>query len=203
VSVPLAVIEDIIDASAIAPLIEALLPVGVRPRQLTARTFLAGMMLALADGRPAHLTRVHAALTALPGADQRRLGVTADWKTGWHQLTYRQVEHTTRLITKALSKNQPDGAPSEILQQACDALLEASIPGRRKDASSSLAADWTDVEARARPVSHDAAGTGADSEAAWGHRNVNLKIARGEMFYGYYLSAATMVAASTAPPCPS
>lgn len=89
-TVPLAVIEDITGASAVAPLTGALLPAGVRPRQLTARTFLAGMMLALADGRPAHLTRVRAALTALPGADQRRLGVTADWKTGPHQLTYRQ-----------------------------------------------------------------------------------------------------------------
>ena len=183
--VPLAVIEDIIDTSATAPAIEDLLPAGVRGRQLSARTLLAGMMLALADGRPAHLTRVHAALTGLPDADQRRLGVIASWGDGPHQLTYRQVEHTTRLITKALSKEQPDGAPSDQLQQACDTLLEASIPAGFKDASSSLAADWTDVEAWARPVRHDQAGTGADREAAWGHRNVNLKIARGEMFYGY------------------
>ena len=65
-SVPLAVIEDITDASGIAGTIEGLLPAGARARQLTARTLLAGMMLALADGRPAHLTRVHAALTSLP-----------------------------------------------------------------------------------------------------------------------------------------
>jgi hypothetical protein len=202
VGVPLTVIEDIIDASAAAPAIEDLLPAGVRGRQLSARTLLAGMMLALADGRPAHLTRVHAALTGLPDADQRRLGVIASWGGGPHQLTYRQVEHTTRLITKALSKEQPDGAPSDQLQQACDTLLEASIPAGFKDASSSLAADWTDVEAWARPVRHDEAGTGADPEAAWGHRNVNLKIARGEMFYGYYLSAATMVKDEHGPAVP-
>ena len=62
---------------AIAPRIEALLPTGVRHRQLSVRTLLLGMMLTLADRRPAHLTEVHAALTALPAADQARLGVTA------------------------------------------------------------------------------------------------------------------------------
>jgi hypothetical protein len=55
VSVPLAVIEAIVDASGVAPVIEELLPRGVRGRQLTARTLLTGMMLTVADGRPAHL----------------------------------------------------------------------------------------------------------------------------------------------------
>jgi integrase len=55
----LAVLEDIIDNSGAAPRIEALLPRGVRGRQLAARTLLIGMLMALADDRPAHLTRVH------------------------------------------------------------------------------------------------------------------------------------------------
>jgi hypothetical protein len=58
VGVPLAAIEDIIDASGAAPVLERLLPRSARHRQLSARTLLTGMMLALADGRPAHLTRV-------------------------------------------------------------------------------------------------------------------------------------------------
>ena len=74
----LAAIETIIDASGAAPVIEAMLPAGVRHRQLTARTLLTGMMLALDDRRPAYLTEARAALTALPGADQARLGVTED-----------------------------------------------------------------------------------------------------------------------------
>jgi len=53
----LAAVEEIIDASGVAPQIEALLPTGVRPRQLTVRTLLAGMCLAHADHRPAHLIR--------------------------------------------------------------------------------------------------------------------------------------------------
>jgi hypothetical protein len=48
----LAAFEEIIDASGVAPRIEAMLPVGVRPRQLSVRTLLAGMCLAQADHRP-------------------------------------------------------------------------------------------------------------------------------------------------------
>ena len=48
---PLSQLEDIIEASGIAPRIEALLPAGARHRQLKASTLLLGMMLTLA-GRP-------------------------------------------------------------------------------------------------------------------------------------------------------
>ena len=115
------------------------------------------MMAALADGRPAHLTRALEALVSLPEDDQKRLGVIAQWKDGPHQLTYRQVEHTARLIKNALDKEQPDGSASRALQRACDLLLEASIPDAFKQASASLAGDWTDVEAWSRPVPADSA----------------------------------------------
>jgi hypothetical protein len=52
----LAAFEAVTDASGVAPRIEAMLPVGVRPRQLKVRTLLAGLRLAQADHRPAHLT---------------------------------------------------------------------------------------------------------------------------------------------------
>ena len=71
--------EEVIDASGVAPRIEAMLPSGARARQLAVRTLLLGMMLALADGRPAHLTRVHQALVSLPRGEQRR---SACWRTG-------------------------------------------------------------------------------------------------------------------------
>ena len=200
-SIALAAIENIIDASGIAGAIEDLLPHGVRGRQLTTRTLLTGMMLTVTDSRPAHLTRVHAALTGLPEADQARLGVTEAWKTGPHQLTYRQVEHTCRLITRALAKDEPDGAPPQALQAACDHLLEASIPAARKNGSSALAADWTDVETWSRPPRHGSTKC-ADPEASWGHRNSNLPGPRGEMFFGYFLSAAVMVAEEDGPAVP-
>jgi hypothetical protein len=148
---PLEALEEIIDISGVAPRIEAMLPIGVRARQLTVRTLLAGMMLSQAGHRPAHLTRVHQMLTALPEDDQRRLGVIADWKRGPHQLTYRQTEYTFSLAAGALGKDEPDGLPPGPLQRACDDLLEASIPEEFKDASRSLAVDWTDLESFSRP----------------------------------------------------
>jgi hypothetical protein len=197
----LTTIEEIIDGAGVAPRIEALLPAGVRHRQLKVRTLLLGMQLTLADDRPAHLTRVHRALTGLPEPDQVRLGVIEDWETGSHQLTYRQTEYTFGLVADALAKDEPDGAPPASLQAACDALLEASIPARHKQASRSLAADWTDAETWSRPPRHGTTSC-ADPEAAWGHRNSNLPGPKGEMFFGYYLSAAVIVADENGPPPP-
>jgi hypothetical protein len=193
VSIPIAALEAIIDDSGVALRIEVLLPTGVRHRQLRARTLILGMLLVLADRRPAFLTEVHAALIALPEPDQVRLGVTEDWDTGPHQLTYRQAEYTCRLVVRALEKDPPDGAPSDILARACDDLLEASIPSQYKNASTALAVDWTDVETFARPPRHGTTGC-ADPEASWGHRTSNLPGPRGEMFFGYYLNTATMTA---------
>ncbi len=129
-SIPLAALEEIIGNSGIAPRVEAMLPIGVRHRQPRVSTLLAGMMLTQADHRPAHLTRVRGALTALPPADQARLGVTEDWKTGPHLLTYRQTERTFGLVTGALARDVPDGTPSQILARICDDLLEAIHPRR-------------------------------------------------------------------------
>ena len=188
----LAVLEQIIDASGAAPRIEVMLPVGVRRRQLAVRTLLAGMCLAMADGRPAHLTRVHRALTSLPEDDQRRLGVLADWKHGPHQLTYRQTERTFGLAAKALGQDSPGGLPSPALQAVCDDLLEASIPEEFKDVSRSLAVDWTDLESFSRPPPHGTRDC-ADPEASWGHRKNTLLRSQDELFYGYYLSAGVIV----------
>jgi hypothetical protein len=116
--IALPALEGVLDASGIAPRAEALLPSGARRRQLAARTLLPGMMLALADGRPAHLTRVHQALTSLPGGEQRRLGVLADWEDGPHLLTCRQAGCTFSLVKAALGNAGPDGLPSPALQAA-------------------------------------------------------------------------------------
>jgi hypothetical protein len=197
----LAVLEAIIGGSGVAARIEALLPAGVRHRQLKAGTLILGMLLTLADDRPAHLTRVHQALIALPADEQVRLGVLEDWENGPHQLTYRQVERTFNLVAKALAKKQPDGAPSGVLTRICDDLLEASIPAQYKQASAALAVDWTDVESFSRPPRHGTTGC-ADPQASWGHRTTSLPGPKGEMFFGYYHSAATMTREETGPDIP-
>ncbi len=199
--IPLARFEEAIDASGIAPRIEGMLPAGVRPRQLAVRTLLAGMMLALADGRPAHLTRVHQALTGLPEDERRRLGVITDWKDGPHLLTYRQAEYTFGLVARALGKDQPDGLPAPELQRARDDLLEVSVPEEFKDASRSLAVDWTDLESFSRPPPRGTSGC-ADPEASWGHRKNNLRHDEDELFFGYYLSDAVTVPDEPGPPVP-
>jgi hypothetical protein len=189
--ISLAAFEEIIDASGTAERIEAMLPAGARARQLSVRTLLAGMCLTQADGRPAHLTRVRQALVSLPEDDQRRLGVITDWKGGPHLLTYRQTEYTSGLAARALAKDEPDGLPSPELQAACDDLLESSVPAGFKNASASLAVDWTDLESFSRPPPASG-GPCADPEASWGHRRNNLLRSQDELFYGYYFSAGTM-----------
>jgi len=199
--ITLAAFEEIIDASGVAARIEAMLPAGVRARQLRVRTLLAGMCLAQADHRPAHLTRVHQALTALGEDDQRRLGVIADWKDGPHLLTYRQTERTFGLVADALGKDEPDGLPSGPLQRACDDLLEASIAEQFKNGSRSLAVDWTGLESFSRPPAARG-GDCADPQAWWGHRKNNLLRSQDELFYGYYLSAGIMMRDEGGPAVP-
>jgi hypothetical protein len=199
--IPLPLLEEIIDRSGIAPRIELLLPIGVRTRQLLVRTLLLGMLLALADRRPAFLTEVHQALTHLPETDQRRLGVLAPWKTGPHLLTYRQTERTFGLAAAALAKDEPDGLPSQALAGICDDLLEASIPDEFKHASSTLAVDWTDMETFSRPP-HRGGSDCADPEASWGHRSGGGPGQDSELFFGYYASAATMMRDEHGPPVP-
>jgi hypothetical protein len=199
--IPPQILEDIIDRSRIAARIEVLLPIGVRGRQLLVRTLLLGILLVLADHRPAHLTRVHHALTALPEADQARLGVIAGWKTGPHLLTYRQTERTFGLVVTALAKDAPDGRPSALLVRICEDLLEASIPPEYKAASTALAVDWTDLDSFSRPPPARG-GPCADPEAWWGHRKNNLLRSEDELFYGYYLQAAIMMPDEGGPPVP-
>ena len=124
----------------------------------------------------------------------------ADWKHGPHRLTYRQTERTFGLVAGALGKDEPDGLPPPALQAVCDDLLEASVPEEYKDASRSLAVDWTDLESFSRPPR----GTSecADPEASWGHRKNNLLRSQDELFYGWYLSAGIMMPEENGPAVP-
>lgn len=188
----LARLEAIVDASGTPARIEALLPIGVRPRQLSVRTLLIGMLLVAAEHRPAQLRRVHEALTGLPEQERRRLGVLARWRSGEHLLSYRQVERTFALVVKALKREAPDGTPSEALCEVLDALLEASVKACGEPQSSSLAVDWSDLESWSRPPPQKGSGC-ADPEASWGHRRGDGPGERDELFFGYYLQVATSV----------
>ena len=196
----LAHLEEIIDRSGVAADLEAAMPVGGRPRQLPVRTLLVGMAAAAADNRPAHLTRVHQALVALDDGDRRRLAVDVDWRRGPHRLTYRQVERTFGLLEAVLSAGAAAGQPGERLSHVADALVEASVPDRYKQATTALAVDWTDLETWAVAPRSDH--TGADPDASWGHRASHAIGVTDELFYGYYPQAATMVPEEHGPPVP-
>jgi hypothetical protein len=197
----LARLEAVVDSAGVCEPIEALLPIGVRRRQLSVRTLLLGMLLTAIDGRPGHLTRVHQALTSLSESEQQRLGVLVATTAGWHRLTYRQTEYTFTRVTHALSKPTPDGAPSALLADVLDRLLEASVRICGEPASASLAVDWTDLETWARPPSNHGTRSSRDGEAAWGHRTTNHP-AINEMFFGYYLQALTTVRDEHGPEVP-
>jgi hypothetical protein len=191
-------LEPIVDASGIAPRVEALLPVGARRRQLSVRTLLVGMLAVACEGRPAHLSRVHEALLFLPEAEKKRLGVIAEWRDGPHLLTYRQVERTFSLVAGALAKDEPDGEPSEALSENLDALLEASVAEAGEPPSSSYAVDWTDLATFSCPPPKGGGRCG-DPDAAWGHRRGNSPGERDETFFGYYLQVVTAVGEERGP----
>lgn len=191
-------VEAVVDTASVDATVEAMLPVGVRPRQLSVRTLLVGILLALCDGRPGHLSRVHEALVSLPAPERRRLGVEAAWSSGPHLLSYRQVERTFSLVAGVLGKNGDRHRPTEVLGWLFDRLVEASVTLSCTPRSSSLAVDWTDVESfsQRRPT-HD--GAYSDPDASWGHRKGGGPGERDELFFGYYLQFATMMRDETGP----
>ncbi len=195
-------LEAVLDDEALAAMIaeiEAALPVGVRHRQLSVRSFLLGVACCLSDGRPAHLSRVHQALCAFEDGDRRRLGVLVEEKGVAHLLTYRQVEYMNHLLDKVLGKKTPDGLATTRLQELLDALIDASVPEHYK-ATSSLALDWTDYESFAHAPGKD--GLSADPEAAWGHRRGGGPGEHSELFFGHYANLSTMVREADGPEVP-
>ncbi|MHB1989149.1 MAG: hypothetical protein ACYCSF_14445 [Acidimicrobiales bacterium] len=194
-------LEEVVDRSQVTELIDPLMPSGGRPRQLSVRSLFVGILLAMSDQRPAHLTRVHRALVGLPEPDRSRLGVLASWGRGPHLLTYRQVEWTVRLVVGVCARPTPDGTPSELLGKVADRIVEASIPERWRDASGSYAVDWSDLETFSRPPPKKG-GNCADPEASWGRRAADQPGATDELFYGYEMQSATMVPDENGTPVP-
>ncbi len=221
----LAALEQLVDAAGVAEGIEARMPSGGRPRQLPVRTLLVGLLAALDDDRPPQLTRVHAALVALPRCDRERLRVEVVRRGGGvHVATYRQVERTfgtivatmdpapvpsfagaegeaARAARAAAAREGVDAVAMHArLQAFCDCLLEASVPECYKQATSSYAADWTDHASWSRPSERGR--TPADPDASWGHRATNTGGTRTELFFGYYGQVLTMVGDERGAPVP-
>jgi hypothetical protein len=133
---------------------------------------------------------VHRALVGLSPPERRRLGVEVTWPSGTHILTYRQVERTFSVLRQALAETDTK-KPSVILQSVLDSLIEASICEKWKTKTSSYAVDWTDIESFSSRRTKN--GVYSDPDASWGHRKGGGPGEHDELFFGYYLQAATMV----------
>ncbi len=79
-------------------------------------------------------------------------------------------------------------------------------PANFKDASTSLAADRTDLESFSRPPApgprRAAPATAPAPEASWGHCKNNLPRSENELFFGSCLSAAIMMPGENGPAVP-
>lgn len=198
---------------------------GGRPRQLSSRTVLFAVMVALDSGRPAHLEAAHRALSSLCFSDQLALNfaVVADGEC--HVATYRQLEDTFSVMCgsvdpspvpsfKGVAEHEraahlasaragiDTASRSAMLRRVADCLVEASVPEQHTSASSSLAVDWTDHETWSRPRAKDDPQPANDPDASWGHAKRNAPGAKDCLFYGYYAQVSTMVADEGAPPVP-
>ncbi len=162
-----------------------------RPRDISVRTFLTGILLAAGHGRNLHLREVHRTLTRnISRTQQDRLGVRHQRRTDpagafRRVLTYH---HFSRIVCALAKKVQRDG--DEYLQSICDRLIDASIAAG-PDPSGHWAIDGTGVDTWANGLK--AAHRRADQDAKWGHRTPTPQKSMSEKFFGYDLYGFTIV----------
>ncbi|MDQ2763101.1 MAG: hypothetical protein M3Y22_06310 [Pseudomonadota bacterium] len=215
----------ILDASGVPEMLDGYLPAGGRPRQLSSHAVLLGVMVALDQGRPAHLEAAHRALSGLPFDEQLASGVAVTGNGECDFATYRQLEDTFSVVCRPIDPSPVPsfrGVPEEertahlararagidvssrqaALFKVADALLEASVPELYKSASASLAVDWTDHETWSRPRAKNDTEPANDPDASFGHAKRNAPGAKDCVFYGYYAQVATMIADEGGPRVP-
>ena len=200
--IPLAAFEEIIDASGVAPRIEAdaarrgAAPAAERPHP-------AGRDVP-GPGRPP----ARAPDPGAPGADRAARGRPAAARRD-RGLEARpapaDLPADRAHLRPGRGRARRGRARRAALRPAAARLRRPArgigIPEQFKDASRSLAVDWTDLESFSRPPPHGTSDC-ADPEASWGHRKNNLLRSQDELFYGYYLSAGIMMPEENGPAVP-
>lgn len=105
--------ERVIDASGVVSKIEAAISAKAkrsgRPRELSVRTRLVGLLVVAEDGR-VHLSRVVGLLNSLNAATAKRLGVQRA-----NGITMRQVQHLFEVVTKALAGASEESATGSVV----------------------------------------------------------------------------------------
>lgn len=195
--------EAVVDRSGLVDELEALLrprdPMSGRhtgrPRDISVRTFLVGVLLAAGHGRNMHLRRVHQVLTReLSRTQQERLGVRYRRRLD-PRGAYRRVlsyHHFSR-ITCALAKKFGT-AGDEYLQSICDRLIDASVAAGPAP-SGEWAIDGTGVDTWSNGLK--SAARRSDSDARWGHRTPTPQKSMSKKFFGYDLYGFTALPPAT------
>lgn len=196
--------EAIVDRSGLVEELEALLrPVSPtsgrhigRPRDLSVRTFLVGLLVAAAHGKNQHLREVHRTLTrAISRTQQDRLGVRFE-RRGEHLGAHKRVltyHHFSRIVCALAKKVQRDG--DEYLQSIVDRLIAASIDTGPRP-SGHWAIDGTGVDTWANGLKPEQ--RRADRDARWGHRTPTPQKSMSKKFFGYDLYGFTIVPPTSA-----
>ena len=198
------------------------MPKAGRHRELSPKAVLMGMLTAIDEDRVAHLSAGHEALCDLEMSSQLRMGVT---NAGGRSATYRQFTNTHQVMIRAIDpspcpsfkgveekdrlshlesrRTDVDQVATVLrLETVIDALIDASVPEMYRNASSSLAVDWTDHETWSRPRNRDDPQPANDPDASWGHAKRNAPGAVDHLFFGYYAQVATMVKDDRGPEVP-
>ena len=183
-------LEAVVDDSGVAEELEELLrPGGVgRPRDLSVRTFLVGVLYSVQRGG-LRLTNIHQVLTEeLSPTAQRRLGVQFSRPGDPPGRPRRTItyDHLSRLLCALATKTAED--EHVLLERIANRLLEASTGGGPTP-SGDWAIDTTGVDAWSRGNNTNRAdpeGT-SDPDAAWGYRTATMNKGNSKKFFGYDL----------------
>jgi hypothetical protein len=194
---------ELLERSGVPEMLESWMPTTGRPRVLSPKEILFGMLVAIDEDHVAHLTAGHEALSDSDPGEKR--SATYRQFTNTHQVMIRAIDPSPCPSYKGVADNERqvhlldhrlgvDPLQAVLrLETVMDALIDASVPEVYKDASRSLAIDWTDHETWSRPRAKDDPQPANDPDASWGHAKRNAPGAIDHLFFGYYAQAATMV----------
>lgn len=190
-------VEAVVERSGLIDELEDLLrprdpntgrPIG-RPRDISVRTFLVGVLLAARHGRNLHLRQVHRILTVdVSRTQQDRLGVRFQ-RRGDPRGAFRRIltyAHFSRITCALAAKVRRDG--DEYLQSICDRLIDASVAAGPAP-TGDWAIDGTGVDTWSNGLKSEK--RRADQDARWGHRTPTPQKSMSDKFFGYDLTALT------------
>ena len=143
-------------------MLDDLMASGGRPRQLSSRTVLLALKVAVVGNGECHVatSRQYEDTFSVmcrsidPSPVPSFRGVPENERAGYLEEARAGIDVASR---------------SAALRQVADRLVEQSVPDEYKSASRSLAVDWTDHETWSRPRAKDDEQPANDPDGSWGH----------------------------------